>query len=236
MLTQPRLGLWPRRAACGRAGCSLQGSWTDAELCQACGFPTRQGEEAHYAAQKQRLLSTAGGGLEPGELPTSFGLGLRQGGGLSHPECAKVETCTVVRSVRLLLRKGAGGTLTCGTEGIAFWTEDDLACRWPYEQVTSISIGPGGATRSGDDFPGTPFGPGHDAVGTYFSGFLNRLTTKTVFHSLINLVMHDSSVMFRTASVPQKRLEIDSLPLSGGWRPGGPQLPRSRRSRTCRSP
>lgn len=84
-----------QQRACGRAGCSLQGVWTDAEVCHACGFPTRQGEEAQYAAQQRRLLGTAGGGLEPGELPTSYGLVLGQGGVSSHPDCAKVEACTV---------------------------------------------------------------------------------------------------------------------------------------------
>ncbi len=201
-----------RQRACGRAGCSLQGVWTDAEVCEACDFPTRQGEEARYAAQKRQLLSTAGGGLEPGELPTSYGFVLRPGGVSSHPECAKVEDCTVVRSVRLLLRNGASGTLTCGTEGIAFWTDDDLSFRWPYEQVESIDIGSGatqtGAKQTGGGFAGTGFGLG-TVVAPHFADFLNKVTTQTVAHSLINLVMRESSVMFQTASVSQEKLERD---------------------------
>ncbi len=199
--------------ACGRAGCSLQGSWTEAEVCRECGFPTRQGEEAHYAVQKRELLSTAGGGLEPGELPTSYGFGARLAGAPPDPDCAKVEACTVVRSVGLLLRRGASGTLTFGTEGIAFWTDDGLACRWPYEQVASVTIGSGGATRTVGEFPATLFGPDRDrAVGASFAGFLDRLTAKPVAYSLINLVVRDGSVMFRTASVPQAKLGTDLAP------------------------
>ena len=193
------------------AGCSLQGVWTDAEVCQACGFPTRQGEEAKYAAQKRQLVSTAGGGLEPGELPTSYGFVLRQGAVASHPDCAKVEACTVVRSVRLLLRNGATGTLTCGTEGIAFWTDDGLSLRRPYEQLESIAIG-SGATQTGGGVTGTGFGLG-TVVAPHFADFLNKVTTQTVAHSLINLVMSDSSVMFRTASVSQQKLELDLAPV-----------------------
>jgi len=199
-----------RQRACGRAGCSLQGAWTDAEVCQTCGFPTRQGEEAQYAAQKRQLLSTAGGGLEPGELPTSYGFVLCQGGVPSHPDCAKVEARTVVRSVRSLLRNGASGILTCGTKGMAFWTDDGLSFRWPYEQVVSISLG-SGATRTSGGFAGSGFGFGA-VFGEQFEGFLDRMTTQTVAHSLINLVMQDSSVMFRTLSVSQQKLELDLAP------------------------
>jgi hypothetical protein len=199
-----------RQRVCGRAGCSLQGGWTELDVCQACGFPTRQGEEAQYAAQKRQLLSTAGGGLEPGELPTSYGLVLRQGGVPSHPDCAKVEACTVVRSIRLLLRNNASGTLTCGTEGMAFWTDDGLSFRWPYEQVVSISIG-SGATRANGGFAGISFGFGA-VFGEQFEGFLNRMTTQTAAHSLINLVMQDSSVMFRTLSGSQQKLGLDLAP------------------------
>ena len=184
-----------RERACGRAGCSLQGAWTEAEVCQACGFPTRQGEEAQYAARKRQLLSTAGGGLEPGELPTSYGLVLRQGG---------------VPSIGLLLREGASGTLTYGTEGVAFWTDDGLSLRWPYERVVSIAFG-SGATQTGGGFSGTGFGLGA-VIGPQFAGFLNKVTTQMVAHSLIHLVMQDSSVMFRTASVPQQKLELDLAP------------------------
>jgi len=197
--------------ACGRAGCSLQGVWTDAEVCEACRFPTRQGEEAQYAAQKRQLLSTARGGLEPGELPTSYGFVLRQEGVPSDPDCAKVEGCTVVRSVRLLLRNGASGTLTCGTEGLAFWTDDDLSLRWPYEQVESIDIG-SGATQTAGGSTGTGFGLG-TVVAPHFADFLNKVTTQTVAHSLINLVMRESSVMFRTASASQQKLELDLGPV-----------------------
>jgi hypothetical protein len=205
--------------ACGRAGCSLQGAWTEAEVCPACGFPTRQGEEAKYAARKRQLLSTAGGGLEPGELPASYGLVLRQGGVLSDPECGKVDACTVARSIGLLLREGASGTLTYGTEGVAFWTDDGLSLRWPYEQVVSIAFG-SGATQTGGGFSGTGFGLGA-VVGPQFAGFLNKVTTQMVAHSLIHLVMQDSSVMFRTASVPQQRLELDLAPALKRVRGGG---------------
>jgi hypothetical protein len=208
-----------RERACGRAGCSLQGAWTEVEVCEACGFPTRQGEEAQYAARKRQLLSTAGGGLEPGELPASYGLVLRQGGVLSHPECGKVDACTVARSIGLLLREGASGTLTYGTEGVAFWTDDGLSLRWPYEQVVSIAFG-SGATQTGGGFSGTGFGLGA-VVGPQFAGFLNKVTTQMVAHSLIHLVMQDSSVMFRTASVPQQRLELDLAPALKRVRGGG---------------
>ena len=208
-----------RERACGRAGCSLQGAWTEAEVCQACGFPTRQGEEAQYAARKRQLLSTAGGGLEPGELPASYGLVLRQGGVLSDPECGKVDACTVARSIGLLLREGASGTLTYGTEGVAFWTDDGLSLRWPYEQVVSIAFG-SGATQTGGGFSGTGFGLGA-VIGPQFAGFLNKVTTQMVAHSLIHLVMQDSSVMFRTASVPQQRLELDLAPALKRVRGGG---------------
>ena len=113
----------------------------------------------------------------------------------------------MVRSARLLLRNGAGGTLTFGTEGIAFWTDDDLSLRWPYGQVESIDIG-SGAIQTGGGFTGTGFGLGTVAA-PHFAGFLNKMTTQTVAHSLINLVMRESSVMFRTASVSQQRLEPD---------------------------
>ena len=146
-------------------------------------------------------------------MPTSYGLVLRQGGVSSHPDCAKVEACTVVKSIHLQLRNGESGTITCGTEGIAFWTDDGLSCRWPYEQVVSITIGPGGAERTGDDFSGRLFGPGGDGVvGPYFAAFLKKVTTRTVVHSRISLVMRDSSAMFSTASVPQQKLELDLAP------------------------
>jgi len=205
--------------ACGRAGCSLQGAWTEAEVCPACGFPTRQGEEAKYAARKRQLLSTAGGGLGPGELPTSYGFVLREGGVPSHPECGKVEACTVVRSIGLLLREGASGTLTYGTEGLALWTDDGLSFRWPYERVMSIAIG-SGATQTGGGFSGTGFGLGA-VVGPQFAGFLNKVTTQMVAHSLIHLVMQDTSVMFRTAAISQPRLEADLAPAVRRVRGGG---------------
>ena len=109
--------------------------------------------------------------------------------------------------MRLLLRNGASGRLTCGTEGIAFWTDDDLSLRWPYEQVESMDIG-SGATQTAGGFAGTGFGPGR-VVAPYFADFLTKVTTQTVAHSLINLVMRESSVMFRTASVSQQKLELD---------------------------
>jgi hypothetical protein len=199
-----------RERACGRAGCSLQGSWTDADVCPACGFPTRQGEEARYAAEKRQLLNTAQGGLEPGETPTSYGFMLRQAEAPSHPGCAKVEACNVVRSVGLLLRVAASGTLTCGTEGIAFWTDDGLSFRWPYEQVVSITLG-SGATQTGGGFGGSGFGLG-TVIGLHFGEFLNKVTTQMVAHALISVVMRESSVMFRTASVSQQKLELDLAP------------------------
>jgi hypothetical protein len=199
-----------RERACGRAGCSLQGSWTDSEVCPACGFPTRQGEEAAYAANKRQLLSTAGEGLGPGELPTSYGLVLRRDGLASHPDCGKVEACMVVRTTGLLLRQGATGTITFGTEGIAFWADDGVSFRWPYGQAVSIAIG-SGATQIGGGFARTGFGLG-TVVAPNFAGFLNKVTTKTVAHSIINLVMRDSTVMFRTAAVSQQKLELDLAP------------------------
>jgi hypothetical protein len=45
-----------------------------------------------------------------------------------------------------------------------------------------------------------------------FEGFLNRMTTQTAAHSLINLVMQDSSVMFRTLSGSQQKLGLDLAP------------------------
>ncbi len=113
----------------------------------------------------------------------------------------------MVRSVRLLLRNGASGTLTCGTEGIAFWTDDDLSFRWPYEQVESIAIG-SGTTQTGGGFTATGFGLG-TVVAPHFADFLNKVTTQTVVHSLVHLVMRESSVLFRTASVSQQKLELD---------------------------
>jgi hypothetical protein len=135
---------------------------------------------------------------------------LRQGGVQSPPECGKVDACTVVRSIGLLLREGASGTLTFGTEGLAFWTDDGLSLRWPYEQVASIGFG-SGATQTGGGFSGTGFGLGA-VVGPQFAGFLNKVTTQMVAHSLIHVVMQESSVMFRTVSVSQQRLELDLAP------------------------
>ena len=136
---------------------------------------------------------------------------LRDSGVPSHPDCGKVEDCTVVRSMGLLLRDGASGTLTYGTEGVAFWTDDGLSFRWPYEQVVSINFG-SGATHTGGGFSGT--GPGLGAVvGPHFAGFLNKVTTQTVAHCLIHLVMQGTSVMFRTASVPQQKLELALAPV-----------------------
>jgi hypothetical protein len=201
----------PSSRACGRAGCTLRGVWTDDEVCQACRFPTRQGEDAQHAAQKRQLLSTTGGGLEPGELPTAYGLVVRDGQGSSHPDCSKVEACTVARSIGLPLREGESGTLTSGTEGIAFWADDGLSWRWPYERVESITIGAGGATKTGGVSSGL-LSPTTGVVGPYFAGFLNKVSTRTVVHSLINVVLRDSSVMFRTASVSQQKLELDLAP------------------------
>jgi hypothetical protein len=200
-----------RERACGRAGCSLQGAWTEAQVCPACGFPTRQGEEAEYAARKRQLLSTAGGGLGPGELPTSYGLVLREAGAPPYPECGKVEACTVVRSIGLLLRAGASGALTYGSEGVAFWTDDGLSLRWPYEQLVSINFG-SGATQTGGGFGTSGRGLG-GVVGPQLAEFLNKVTTQTVAHSLIHLVMQGTSVLLRTASVPQQKLELDLAPV-----------------------
>lgn len=113
----------------------------------------------------------------------------------------------MVSSVRSVLRNGASGTLTCGTEGIAFWTDDGLSFRWTYEQVVSITIGPGGTTETGGGIPEKFFGP----LGLGYSRFLNKVTTRTVVHSLISLVMRDGSVRFR-AAVPQQKLELDLAP------------------------
>jgi hypothetical protein len=66
-----------------------------------------------------------------------------------------------------------------------------------------------GVTRTGGGFSGRVVGPGGAVVGSPFAAFLNKVTTKTVVHSLIDLVMSDCSVMFRTASVPQQKLELD---------------------------
>jgi hypothetical protein len=73
--------------------------------------------------------------------------------------------------------------------------------------VESIDIG-SGATQTGGGFTGTVFGLG-TVVPPHFADFLNKATTQTVAHSLINLVMRESSVMFRTASVSQQKLELD---------------------------
>jgi len=200
-----------KERACGRAGCSLQGVWTEAEVCEVCGFPTRQGDDAQYAAEKRRMLSTASRGLEPGELPTSYGFVLREGVS-SHPDCAKVAACTAVSPIHLLLPNGASGTLTCGTEGIAFWTDDGLSFRWPYKQVVSITIGPGGNKRTDGVSGLRPGGLGPNLVlGPLLTSFLNTVTTKTIVYSLISLVMRDSSVMFR-AAVPQHILELELAP------------------------
>jgi hypothetical protein len=158
------------------------------------------------------MLNTTSAGLEPGELPTSYGFVLRDGGVSSHPDCAKVDACTVVSPIHLVLPNGASGTLTCGTEGVAFWTDDGLSFRWPYEQVVSITVGPGGTTRTGGVSGLRSGGLGPNLVlGPVLTGLLNTVTTKAVVYSLISLVMRDSSVMFRTA-VPQHMLELDLAP------------------------
>jgi hypothetical protein len=113
----------------------------------------------------------------------------------------------VVRSDRLLLSTGASGFLTCATEGIAFWTNDDLSFRWPYEQVESIGIG-SSATQTGGALTRTGFGLG-TVVAPQFADLLNKVTTQTVAHSLINLVMRESAVVFLTASISQRELELD---------------------------
>ncbi len=66
MRSQLGLGSCPMGAAAARVrqgGMLAPGCLDRREVCEACGFPTRQGEEARYAAQKRQLLSTAGGGL-----------------------------------------------------------------------------------------------------------------------------------------------------------------------------
>jgi hypothetical protein len=138
---------------------------------------------------------------------------LREGGVPSHPECGKVDACTVVRSIGLLLREGASGALTYGTEGVAFWTDDGLSFRWRYEQLVSIGFG-SGATQTGGGFATSGRGLG-GVVGPQLAEFLNKVTTQTVAHSLVHLVMQGTSVMFRTASVPQQRLELDLAPIVG---------------------
>jgi len=109
-----------------------------------------------------------------------------------------------------MLRESASGTLTYGTEGVAFWTDDGLSFRWPYEQVMSIGFG-SGATQTGGGFDTSGRGLG-GVVGPQLAEFLNKVTTQTVAHSLVHLVMQGASVMFRTASVPQQRLEADLAP------------------------
>jgi hypothetical protein len=77
--------------------------------------------------------------------------------------------------------------------------------------VESITIGAGGATKTGGVSSGL-LSPTTGVVGPYFAGFLNKVSTRTVVHSLINVVLRDSSVMFRTASVSQQKLELDLAP------------------------
>jgi len=201
--------LSPARA-CNRAGCSLQGFWTDVALCRACGFPTRDGEEAEYAVQKRLLLDTAGQGLEPGELPTSYGLVLRSSGVASHPGCGKVDACTVVTVRHLALRDGAAGTLTCGTNGLAFWTEDALSCRWPYEQIVSLIIVAGGAVEEADGPAAGGFSL--DAIPAQLARLVNKLRGYSARYSFVDVVMQDSSVTFRTSSAPAPDLEQELAP------------------------
>jgi hypothetical protein len=124
----------------------------------------------------------------------------------------------------LPLLERARGVLTSGTEGLAFWTDEGLSFRWPYDNVVSVNIGSSGETRAADSFSATGIGLGA-AVGPHLAGFLNKLTTRTVAYSLIDLVMRDGSVLFRTSSVPQQRLELDLLPCSNAslsvFRPAG---------------
>ena len=93
---------------------------------------------------------------------------------------------------------------------MAFRTDDGLSFRWPYEQLVSISFG-SGATQTGGGFGTSGRGLG-GVVGPQLAEFLNKVTTQTVARSLIHLVMQGTSVLLRTASVPQQKLELDLAP------------------------
>jgi hypothetical protein len=182
--------------ACGRAGCPRQGVWASEECCPSCGFPTRQGEEAEYAVQKRELLGTAAGGARWGERPEWYGLGTLQAGAPPHPWCARVDDCVVVSAHRMAMRAGARGTLTCGTEGVAFWLDDGLSCQWRYTDIQSIGVRDGGASRTG----GLDLGRGNAFLppeGTLLGAALNKLVSRTVVNSLVALALNQGTVTFR---------------------------------------
>lgn len=126
--------------ACGRAGCPLQGIWTEDEICGSCSFPTRKGADAEFAVRKRSLLNSAGTTLPAGELPSSFGYAVRQArlrSLSSHPDCGRVAGCTVVGGHNLKFNPGTHGVLTCGTDGIAFWLDEGLGLSWRGATPTS---------------------------------------------------------------------------------------------------
>lgn len=137
------------------------------------------------------------------------------------PGSGKVDQCTVIEERQTALSSGSVGTLTCGTQGLAFWMDDGLSCRWPYHEMVSVRVAPGGiaddsGARAGE---GTPFLISRSVL--QLARGAKKFTGRVRRYSLITLAMRECSLTLQTASVTLEQVEAALAPALGRRQPLG---------------
>ena len=167
-----------------------------------------------------RRQALEGNGLVPLPEPVLAGFGppVVAGAGaiVRHlADAGKINNCTAVGGHNLMLGAGTAGTLTCGSQGIAFWVEDGRRLMCDYDHLLNVEVGGPGVTQRGGRIMGGGFGLTGVLEGTLVATVLNKLATRTSVNTLVGVVMQDSSMTLHTSAVTPAQAMIDFAPALG---------------------